>query len=359
MAMKQAFAVKQVRGNTDLELTADVGETFRIKNIHIYNPATSYITLKTEKTTVGYFRVAGDLGSHLPFPKANTKHSIGFNAQAYAMTSVEYNAVLDAGGNELDMLFSAETDLAAPGVTPRMSYPQQLNPNPWTILRYLENKGLFAGYPVATGETFKITGAAQSGAIQLVVYEIWEGEDVKNTEDNGSKAKNYFFINYGRPGASVTTSTETVYDTAQSPAEFPAFPFNRTVPPKTKIDILGICGSNIAIAGSTTAKYNFTKYLKLVFERETLFDEDRNGLLNEGLTPPDVANLVSIAEGHGLLGNYSSVDAREPFLPASPLMFNEGDELNIYTTTEIADTGATITAARLEIALIEKVSRTE
>ena len=359
MPLKQAFAVKQVRGNTDLELTADVGESFRIKDIMIYNPASSYVTLKTEKTTVGYFRVGGDLGSHLPFPKAPTKYSIGFNADAYAMTSVEYNSIIDAGGNTIDMKFAAETDLAAPAVTPRMSYPQQLNPNPWTILKFLASKGLFTGYPVATGEKFKITGAAQAGAIQVVIYEIWDGEDVKNTEDNGSKAKNYFFINYGRPAASVTTSTDTIYDTVQSPAEFPAFPFNRTVPPKTQIDILGICGSEISLSGDAITKYNYTKFLKMIFEREILFDEDRNGILFEGLTPPDVATLLSIGEGSSLIGNYSTVDAKEPFMPPSPLTFKEGDELNIYATTEIASTGATITAARLELVLIEKVTRAE
>ena len=359
MALKQAFAVKQVRGNTDLELEADVGESFRIKDIYIFNPASSYVTLKTEKTTVGYFRVGGDLGSHLPFPKAPTIHSIGFNAQTVTIASVEYNAVLDAGGNALDFAFAAETDLAAPAVTPRMSYPQQINPNPWTILKLLTAKGLFTGYPVATGEHFKITGAAQAGSIQVVVYEIWDGEDVKNVEDNGSKAKNYMFINYGRPAASVTTSADTIYDTVQSPAEFPAFPFNRTVPPKTQIEVLGILASEICISGATVAKYNFTKFLKLVFEREILFDEDRNGLIFEGLTAPDVATLVSIAEGSSLIGNYSTVDAREPFMTPEPLVFKEGDELNIYATTEIADTGATITAARLEIALIERVTRAE
>lgn len=359
MALKQAFAIKTVRGNTDLELSADVGESFRIKDILIYNPASNYVTLKTEKTTVGYFRVGGDLGSHLPFPKAPTKHSLGFNAQAYTMTSVEYNSIIDAGGNVLDMLLAAETDLAAAAVTKRMSYPQQINPNPWSILKFLSSKGLFAGYPVATGEKFKITGAAQALAIQCVIYEIHEGEDVKNTEDNGSKAKNYLFMNYGRPAASVTTTVDTIYDTVQSPAEFPAFPFNRTVPPKTQIDILGICGSDICFAGDAVSKYNYSKFLKIIFEREILFDEDRNGILFEGLTPPDVPTLLAIAEGSSLIGNYSTVDAKEPFMPPAPLTFKEGDELNIYVTTEIASTGATITAAQLELGLITKVTRAE
>jgi hypothetical protein len=359
MALKQAYAVKTVIGNTDLELEADVGESFRIKDVFILNPASSYVTFKTEKTTVGYFRVDGDLGSHLPFPKSPTKHSVGFNAQAYAMTSVEYNSVIDAGGNVLDMLFSAETDLAAPAVTPRMSSPQQILPNPWTILRLLSSMGKFTGYPVATGETFKITGAAQATAMQVVIYEIMDGEDVKNTEDNGSKAKNYLFVNYGRTAASVTTAVSTIYDTPQSPAEFPAFPFNRTVPPKTTIDLLGILGSEITISGATVAAYIYSQYLKLVFERETLFDEDRNGIPHLGLTPPDVATLVSIAEGSSLIGNYSTVDAKMPLMFDTPLTFGEGDELGIYLTTALAGAGGTITAARSEIATIEMVRRAE
>ena len=359
MALKQAFAVKQVRGNTDLELAADVGESFRIKDIMIYNPASSYVTLKTEKTTVGYFRVGGDLGSHLPFPKAPTKHSIGFTLAAAAAEHANGNAIIDAGVNTTTHQLSSSATAIITGDIKRMSTPQQINPNPWTILKFLAAKGIFTGYPVATGEKFKITGAAQALAIQIVIYEIWDGEDVKNTEDNGSKAKNYFFINYGRPAASVTTSTDTIYDTVQSPAEFPAFPFNRTVPPKTQIDILGICASEISLAGDAITKYNYTKFLKMIFEREILFDEDRNGILFEGLTPPDVVTLLSIGEGSSLIGYYSSIDAKEPFMPPTPLTFKEGDELNIYATTEIASTGATITAARLEIALIEKVTRAE
>jgi hypothetical protein len=131
------------------------------------------------------------------------------------------------------------------------------------------------------------------------------------------------------------------------------------VPPKTTIDLLGILGSEITISGATVAAYIYSQYLKLVFERETLFDEDRNGIPHLGLTPPDVATLVSIAEGSSLIGNYSTVDAKMPLMFDTPLTFGEGDELGIYLTTALAGAGGTITAARSEIATIEMVRRAE
>jgi hypothetical protein len=57
MGLLQPLAVKTVLGDTDLELKADPGESFLIKDIRIYNPASNYVTLQTSKTTVGYYRV--------------------------------------------------------------------------------------------------------------------------------------------------------------------------------------------------------------------------------------------------------------------------------------------------------------
>jgi len=67
MALKQKFAVKCVLGDNDFQLRADPGEAFIVKDIQVYNPVSNYVTLRTEKATVGYFRVGGPLGSHLPF----------------------------------------------------------------------------------------------------------------------------------------------------------------------------------------------------------------------------------------------------------------------------------------------------
>lgn len=357
MGLKNPFAVKTVYGNTDLELKADPGESFKILNILIDNSSADYITLRTEKTTVGYFRVGGELGSHLPFPKGNTKHSIGFDLTSGSISTEEWNAVNDAGGNALDQMFAAEVDLAANAIVPRMTSPQQLSPNPMTILEFLFAMGIFTGYPVATGETFKITGAAQADAIQTVIYEIYDGDDQKSDDNNGSKSAEYFFINYGRTGAAVNTTTDTAYDTVQSPSEFPAFPYGKVVPAKTEINLVGILASDICISGDAITKYTYTKYIKMVREREVMHDEDRNGIPHVGLFAPDVATLVAIGEGKSMFGNHSSVDLQPPLIFPQVLTFTEGDELSIYVSTVLVSTGGSISAARLEIGAIIQAKR--
>lgn len=357
MGLKNPFQIKTVFGATDLELKADPGESFLIKDILIADPTTDYITCRIEKTTVGYFRVGGDLGSHLPFPKSNTRHSVGFSAIADATPPTEFNDVIDQGGNQLDMAFAAVVDLAAPAVVPRMSYAQQLLANPPTILDYLFKKGVFKGFPVAAGETFKITGASTAASIQAIIYEVYDEDDMKTEMENGSKSKEYMFINYGRPGAAINTTVDTLYDTVQSPSEFPAFPYGKIVPAKTEIDLIGILASDICISGDAITKYTYSKYLKLIFDREALFDEDRNGIPHVGLFAPDVATLVAIGEGKSLFGNYSTVDSQEPFMFPQALTFREGDELNVYLSTVLVSTGGSISAARAEIASILKARR--
>jgi hypothetical protein len=357
MAIKEPYAIKTVLGDTDLELKADPGESFLIRDVLIHNPASNYVTFKTEKTTTGYFRVGGDLGSHLPFPFSPTKHSVGFSLTPDSHATTVSNAVVDAGANQLDQNFAAAVVMGAAAVVPRMSYPQQILKNPPSILAFLAERGLFSGYPVATGETFKITGAKQANAAQVVIYEIHEEADMASSLVNGSKSKDYLFINYGRPGSAINASSDTLYDTIQSPAEFPNFPFDAVVPAKTEIDLIGVLLSNICVAGNTTGKYTYSSYFKLILDRETLFDEDRSGVPLVGLFPPDVAALVSIAEGYGLAGNLSSIDSAAPLIFPSPISFMEGDELNAYLSTVKVSDGGSISAARAELALIEKVRR--
>ncbi|MQY78064.1 MAG: hypothetical protein GH151_02545, partial [Bacteroidetes bacterium] len=65
---------KTVIGNTDLELEAKTGQGLLIKNIMIFDPTLNYITVSISKTTVGYFRVGGGLGSHLSFHLGRAWH---------------------------------------------------------------------------------------------------------------------------------------------------------------------------------------------------------------------------------------------------------------------------------------------
>ena len=103
----------------------------------------------------------------------------------------------------------------------------------------------------------------------------------------------------------------------------------------------------------------WTTFLKMFREREVLFDEDRNGLLHLGPSGVNVGGRDRVGEGWSLLGNYSDIDMRMPFTPHGPISFSSGEELLIYLTTDRAGTGQDITVDRQEIAVIQKVIRTE
>ena len=297
MAVKEKFMTLTVEGDDDLELQARSGESILIKDVRVYNPASNYATLRVEKTTVGYFRVGGTLGNHLGFtPTDSTKK---------------------------------------------------------TILGYLAEKGIFTGFPVAEGETFTISGVAQTGAIQQVVYEIYDAGDITNTMENGSHATDYIFINYGRP--SGVADGDNLYTSTQNPAEFPDFPFGQNVPSGYEITMLGILASDVGKSSGSGANIQITKYLKFVKGREVQYDEKRKGIPLIGATPTSDGTLIG--QGNSLVGNYTDVDTREPFMFPEGQTFIGGEELNIYVTTDVTTGSANLSTDEVEIGLILKVRK--
>lgn len=372
MALIQALAVKTVLGNTDLELKADPGESFLIKDIRVYNPAGNYVTLQTQKTTVGYFRVGGQLGSHLPFmpgrsrPVLDQHNHLAFTvegdetaADATAFVSItEGDGTAQSGvkvahaGSGAEVPINTDQVVAAVGANVPM-------PGQKSLLGLMVDLGLLTGYPVAVGETFKLSGVAQAGSIQVVTYEIYDEEDMKAEAPNGSRALEYIFLNYGNTGASITAPGSHLFDTTLNPGEFTDFPFGKVVPAKTEIDLIGILASDFAPSENDGSNSQYTQYLKLVADRETLFDEDRNGLLILGPSGTNVGGRDRIGEGQSFFGNYSDVDMNLPLRFATPLKYSAGDDLDIYLTTAGAGTYQDIAIAEHEIALILNVRRAE
>lgn len=372
MGLKQAFAVKTVIGDTDLELKADPGESFLIKDIQIYNPASNYATLRTDKTTVGYYRVGGLFGSHLAFlpgrsrPVLNAMQHKAFTVDASETAGdqtafvpiIEGDGTAQAGvfignaggGTDIDIM----TDSLIPALGANAPAPEHK-----TLLSLMVKMGLMAGYPVAVGETFKITGVKQANAIQMVIYEIYEEEDIKSEQPNGSKSLEYIFVNYGNTGATITAAGSYLYDTTLNPGEFPDFPFGKVVPAKTEIGVIGILASDFAPSENTAVDYQNTQYLKLIASRETLFDEDRNGLLHLAPSGVNVGGRDRIGEGQSLIGNYSDVDFNLPFFMPAPLTYKAGDDLDIYLTTAGGGSYQDIVVADQEIALILQARRVE
>jgi hypothetical protein len=357
MALKEKCMIKTVIGNYDLELKAKSGESILVKDIQIMGPGTNYITCKIEKTTVGYFRVGGALGSHLYLFAGAVSH--GHNWRTSSSNVGDQNSfagLTDAGGVEIASKMigglSANTIYYYVGTTSR-TYSQNMK----TLLQLLSELGIFTGFPVAEGETFLITGAKGTNAYQIVKYEIYDAGDIKNTDMNGSKATKYLYINYGNTGADIDAAGDFLYKSSVSPAEFPDFPFGATVPAKHKIRIHGILASDYAPRNNDGTNYIYTQFLKLVKERVTLFDEDRRGILMEGFGPISIGHIDHIGDGVSLIGNFSHLDYRMPFLFNPPLEFSEGEELNIYLTTVAGGEVPSLTVDKHEIGIIEEVEK--
>lgn len=308
MALKAADQVKTVIGAADLQLKSDPGESFLIKKVMVDSAAGTYVTLKIDKTTVGYFRVSKTYGNHLHFPIA-----LG-------------------------------TDVAL---------AQQ---KPMNLLDLLAQRGIFAGYPIAEGETFLLTGAADATDIKTIVYDIMEAADIKPEQPNGSRAADYLLINYGDTGAVIDAAGDARYDNPINPVEFPQFPYGDDVPPKHQILIHGIIGSEAGVRNATPATAIYTQYLKIIKDRAVLFDEDRNGL------PFDFSTVTGAAGtkrggGRSVIGDYTELDPRPPLFFAEPMLMDSGDELNIYATAVEPVDGSSIATGYQTIALIQTVKR--
>ncbi|MBA7654274.1 hypothetical protein ES703_62151 [subsurface metagenome] len=358
MALKQPFLVKTVRGSNAISLQADPGQAFLVKDIMVRSPAESYITVRIEKTTVGYFRMKGPYGGHVAFRRGHAQHSHTLRAEGTAAgITFENRAIRDAAGQSRRFGWLVDQTLDADQhdeVQALMWSGFHHNP---TILKYLGDLGIFKGFPIAEGETLTLSGILGTNAITLIVYEQWEPGDISPEDENGSKSLEYLFLNYGDSGDNIDSAANTLYDNPVSPAEFPDFPFGKVVPAKHEIDIIGILGSPRASGENNDTNWIYTDFIKMVKDREVLFDDDRAGLLFSHPSKNVESGIDQTAEGFTMIGNLSEYDNNPPLMFPVPLTFVAGDELNIYLTTVAGGTVPTLAADEQEIALIEKVRR--
>jgi hypothetical protein len=192
------------------------------------------------------------------------------------------------------------------------------------------------------GETFELrsypTGANVPSAI---VYEIGDKDDFKSTDPNGSASKEFFFINYGTNGTIIAVNETGNVDTSRNPSEYPAFPFGAVVPAKQTVQIVAFLIMTWKNAfGVVNPNY---AYLKLIKDRNTLFDEDKAGIcIREGM-------------GFGSWGPCRQVGAQVEFFP-EPLVFGPGDELLVQLT---AGAAPDIDALGSDVAAIMKIKVAE
>lgn len=309
MALQNQFMVANNTPGQDLTLTPLTGTSIKVTNIYISNDMPGFATVEIGKTTVGYFRVDSSIGNHLSFPVYQPGSSV---------------VIPTAINNGYDWLIK-NTD--------------------------------FDGYPVGQGETFRVKASWGSDSICAVVYEVYDAADMRPSMSNGSHANTYHIFNYGEISGGISGAGLNTVNTSVSPVQFPSFPFGESCPSNTKISILGIAARNIQYISGTAGTYTTTQYIKMTRDRTVLFDEAKNGLRFYGGDNTTATTSITCGTG-SLLGDNSSLDARPPFQPPLPLIFNAGDELLVQIQTSIGTAVQAIPASELDVCMIEKIEAT-
>lgn len=197
-------------------------------------------------------------------------------------------------------------------------------------------------YPVANGESFNVS-TTTSGNI-FVVYDIYDAGDVKNTEVNGTNSPVLNFLQYITNASAITTATTlgyTEFDKNKNPTDFPKFPI-QPVPAGQEFDIHAI--GNLALSrGNGSVNVGYSKYLRLKYNREVLFDESGYGFLSQGLSS-------YVTNGYSASGGINTVPYKAKYNNYIkrfdvPITFIQGDELDVELG-HMAGTAGTIEAGK-------------
>ena len=144
-----------------------------------------------------------------------------------------------------------------------------------TLLQRLREKGIWAGLPIAHGQTFTAKPGFTAAKELIIAYEDWEEGDITSDMENGTTAPSYLYINYGTNSAAFANGAYGDLDKCILPAEYPDFPFGEVVPAGVEIDVLGFTTINYQRNGTT---FMLCKFFRAISEREVLFDRDRVGV---------------------------------------------------------------------------------
>jgi len=303
MALRNAGMVLNAEGVSYVELTPPAGHSYLVRDIIAQPYSGTYVTVRIDRMTVGYWsNDSSGLGSHL------------------GRGSVNYQK--------------------------------------GTLLKWLYEKGIWKGYPVAEGQTLRVEISTASALTGCIVYDDYDAGDIVSTMQNGTDSDESVYVVYGRPSSSLAAAGDVQLNTSLMPAEFCDFPFQGAVPARTTIEILGILAVEAAQTSSSDAGNNvYTRALKLIRDREVLYDTQRIGIHMRG-QPSGSTNTTTVQTGTSPLGYYSHLYVREPYLLPQPIECPAGDELYAYITGGVGGSGASLSTVYLTVGFIERV-RTE
>ena len=303
MAVKDKNFIRTWLNSSSGSYNVEIGESVLITDIYVSQASSDdFLQLLIDKTTVGYFRIGGDKGNHLNYPTQN--------------------------------------------------YDKEIN-----LLSYLREKGIFKGFPANQGQIISWKTANGSSVNVTFKMTLADAGDYTAEHENGSNAKEYLYLNYGRPSSAPSSAGDVLINSSLIPVEFPQFPFGVEVPAKSEITVLGICATVVGRTSDSAGNKAYTKYLKFIKEREVLFDKQREGLPLVGVPPS--SDGVDYVTGYSQIGYNSDKDKKCAYLFDEPLVFTAGEELNIYINTAVSAGSMNLTKADLEIATILKYKKIE
>jgi len=299
----QGNCVKRITDVSTGSLEAKSGESFLIKCLYVAaDTGNTYLTLKVDRKTVGVYRIAGKAGNHLDVMRSDEVHK--------------------------------------------------------NLMEFLIKSGINCSIPVAEGQTFTVTTPGTSPDV-VIVYDTYAAGDITAAMPNGTDSKEYMFMQYMVSAGTVDSTESLVLDSSLSPAEFPDFPCGKAVPANNKIEILGLVGCPCG-QGTSASNKTYSTYVKLVKDRETLFDEDRNGIPFFWLH--GIFGGTNYFSDFSLIGPCVNVDMStltgtlgDPLLFTPPLSFVAGEELLVYMSF-IQLAAYTVAGSEIDLAAIMKVT---
>ena len=283
MALKNKFMVKADLGTEDFTLKADEGESFLVKDILFADSGTEFSEILVDRMSI------------------------------LAITTL--NA-------QLNQNWFHFADIDRKG-----------------IIKILQEAGLWKGIPIASGQTLTVKTNYDSDKRCMVIYEIHDEEDITSDMENGTKSKEYLFINYGTNASAIAAAGYGDFDKPILPSEYMNFPFGDAVPSGHEVDLISVMTNRLSRDTLTVLGLPWTK---LIRGREVLFDPDRQGIYT--------------GSGQSLWGwgGREFKDQQQVSLLPEPLTFKAGEELTIQ---QYNDSGGELAADSLIIATILKVRK--
>jgi len=306
MALRQKGLLFRAEAASTLAVAPRTGEGFLVRQIFASNPSGTlqHITVINDTARVGFFRVVGLGGRHLPAPNDANR---GFN-------------MLDA------------------------------------MVRWFG----FKGYPVVQGETLTLN--VDTGTCDIfVLADTYDAADIKSTDQCGSKSPDVLFMNYGTNLSAITATGYNKLDSRRNPAEMVAFPFGAPaaglVPAQRKAHIYMVGGqaSGRFVSGGNTATTQYIRPRVGQNPAQTILDRSDVGYPFLGTTPGSGTDytssrqaLVSSVDNAGFLYTYRESS------PFPELDFNANDEFALQVQTAVVGTGQ-LNASDIDVWTVQRI----